>query len=36
MSEEPKSNLPPGEYFVLGGDAPDDKVASFRYAGPLQ
>lgn len=25
--------LPPGEYLVLGGDAPDHKLASFRLRG---
>jgi hypothetical protein len=33
MPEESKSKLPPGEYIVLGGDAPDQKRASFRLHG---
>jgi hypothetical protein len=33
MQDEPRSKLPPGEYTVLGGDAPDHKLASFRLSG---
>ena len=33
MLDQPRSKLPPGEYVVLGGDAPDHKVASFRLRG---
>jgi hypothetical protein len=33
MPDQPRSKLPPGEYVVLGGDAPDHKVASFRLRG---
>jgi hypothetical protein len=33
MPDDPKSALPPGEYTILGGDAPDLKQASFRLRG---
>jgi hypothetical protein len=33
MEDEARSKLPPGEYVVLGGDAPDRKRASFRLSG---
>jgi hypothetical protein len=33
MDAEARSKLPPGEYIVLGGDAPDRKRASFRLGG---
>jgi hypothetical protein len=33
MPDEPRSKLPPGQYTVLGGDAPDHKLASFRLRG---
>jgi hypothetical protein len=32
-SNNPKANLPPGEYYILGGEEPDDKKASFRLIG---
>jgi hypothetical protein len=31
--EEPHGKLPPGFYFLMGGDAPDHKRASFRLMG---